>query len=237
MRKRYYELTTAIKPGFSLARTVTHVKHDNSNIENVADDFPEDINGVTSEEFADAARWRVPPHVALANLTQVNYPKLTHRQRVVEFIKTYGVLGTKFSLVFEPGATFNMSMTMFTFLQQALQRAWQRPTAENLHYLWISGHWNERERKHFRIPLAFTPQQRLELLPADLWTYIRLLFIRDSSEHLARICANKNCKHPYFIANRKDKHLCSPACRNAANQRNFQRNKKQKRAKQRMEAK
>jgi hypothetical protein len=51
---------------------------------------------------------------------------------------------------------------------------------------------------------------------------MRLLLKRDFGEKRARICANENCRTPYFVATRGDKKFCGRRCAKAVTQRNFQ---------------
>lgn len=94
-----------------------------------------------------------------------------------------------------------MSIIAFRYMQESLRRAWRKPTPENLKSLWLPR--GAEELNIFYIP-AILVHDRLELRPADAWSYIKLLFMRDSGDKLTRICANKNCKLLYFIAKRKN---------------------------------
>lgn len=209
MRKRYYELTAPVKPGFSHAGSTGGYPSDSADI----------IRGGVGGELVDSAEWKFPPHIALANL---GYPGLATRKDIIQFIRTYGAIVADIAQRPEPSDTFEMSITEFRYLQEQLRRTWKNPTTENLKYLWLPR--GADELTVFYIPVLWT--RRIELRPSDVWTYIRLILARDIGEGLARYCANENCKHPYFVANRKDRKCCSAACRNARNQRNFQRNRR-----------
>jgi hypothetical protein len=234
MRKCYYEIAPPIRPGFASASRIWREKP----VGNVAAEFTKALasgdilGGVLGEQFVDPASWDSPPHAALANL---NYPALATEQQIAKFMKTYGVMrfmktqgaAAEFVQMEEGTELFLTSITAFRFAQEQLRRTWRRPTSENLKSLWLPEAL--REFSAINIPLVWVQRQRsLGLRLADVWTYIRLLLARDADDGLTRFCANENCRHPFFVADRKDQQLCSKKCRDARNQRKFQEERRRK---------
>jgi hypothetical protein len=71
-----------------------------------------------------------------------------------------------------------------------------------------------------RAPLRVQPAG-LEITVEDLWTLIRLLFLRDWLDGRAKVCDSPDCPAPYFLASRKGQKFCSQRCAVLVNVRRF----------------
>jgi hypothetical protein len=217
VRKSYYELALPSRAGFPAVERVSRLKGGDI------------LSGVVGEGVVDPVSWEAPPHAAFANL---GYPARAEERHVASFMKTYGVLrfgqaGGLSGPIHMPmqGKVFLTSIAALRFAQDQLRSAWRRPSGEHLRSLWLP----ENLQELGTLDLSFTllqRRQRVELCLADVWTFIRLILVRDVRDGLARFCANENCEHPFFVANRRDQKFCGRDCRNAQNQRNFQRRRK-----------
>jgi hypothetical protein len=52
---------------------------------------------------------------------------------------------------------------------------------------------------------------KVEVVAPDLWTYMILRLLMEKPSTL-RVCQNKTCANPYFIATRKDQKFCDSRC-------------------------
>jgi hypothetical protein len=61
--------------------------------------------------------------------------------------------------------------------------------------------------------LVFTHKKgiKVEVVAPDLWTYMILRLLMEKPSTL-RVCQNKTCANPYFIATRKDQKFCDSRC-------------------------
>lgn len=62
--------------------------------------------------------------------------------------------------------------------------------------------------------LAYTSDKKgikVEVVAPDLWTYLILRLLMEKPSTL-RVCKNKTCANPYFIAARKDQKFCDSRC-------------------------
>ncbi len=220
MRKKYYQLLAPVVPGF--CATTSAVARKTSYYGHTAPDYLRAVRsglgyvvGSVGGDYADPGRWEEPPHQLLANL---GWPGTAKLAQVRDFTQTVAPLEADIAQIPEKGDQFEISVGVFGWTQDKLRRAWKKPNAENLKALWFPEGLENLE--HAWLPVAWE-SRGLVLRPADLWTYIRLLFVRDLEEGRVRRCVNERCLHPHFIASRKDKKYCGTACRNLVMQRNF----------------
>ena len=87
-----------------------------------------------------------------------------------------------------------------TELQQRLRDAW-RDDESALRYI------NYSIAGHMKTVWEFR-KGHIEVAVDDLWSTICILFLRDHAAHKTAICANPDCKSPYFIRKRKTQKYC-----------------------------
>ena len=209
--KSYYALTARI-PYYGTVHTKVWVEKDASGAEHVY---------VSPEtQPANVANWKEPPHVALANLRVDEETGLLDRRAVERFTRTYGVLPefgpdeplANVLLAAWPEAR-PIDLVNLRGLQELLRRAWRREPDEHDRIL--------MEPLPPPTQLAAT-QNGIEIRAGDLWTLIRVLFLRDSAEGRARVCANPDCNTlRYFLQARKGQVFCSHPCAVLINVRRF----------------
>jgi hypothetical protein len=61
----------------------------------------------------------------------------------------------------------------------------------------------------------------VDIAVVDLWSLVRLLFLRDHAVGRTGVCANKDCLSPYFLQTRKGQKFCSHKCAVLMNVRRF----------------
>lgn len=197
--KSYYATTTRIRYYSTIPDRVWIAK-DPDNVER--------LYASPETQPADPARWREPPHVTLANLLPAKESGLLDLKAVEKFTRTYGVLGeypTHGQRVIDP--------VKIQGLQGLLQQAW-RGELEELDEIEMYNIAPETE--------ISTTRDGIELRVRDLWTLIRILFLRDYGAGRARVCAITDCpRTPYFLQSRKGQMFCSHPCAVLANVRRF----------------
>lgn len=214
MNQTYYVLTAPVRPGFALPSSALLKKNK--------------IVGTTGAGLVNPNRWIVPrakenlvrrdsllPHVFLAN---ADYPGEASPRTVLTFVNRYGPIASDLENIPEEGESFETLPLIVGYHQNALRRAWHKPTAENLKALWFG--LGGEELTVFFLPVTYTAGG-LELRPAECWTYLRLLFLRDLENKRARLCANPTCPAPFFVAKRNNQKFCGWDCTNLVQQRNF----------------
>src|SRR5262249_52907581 len=122
------------------------------------------------------------------------------------FIRRFGPLAER-----KIGDRVWIDVPHFLALQRELQDAW-RGDREALEEM-TTGLAAELE-------LEADPKG-LELRVRDLWTLIRLLFLRDHTRGKAKVCANPDCSTPCFIQVRRGQKYCSHSCAVLINVRRF----------------
>lgn len=157
---------------------------------------------------ADPAKWKEPPHFALANLLSDRETGLLDLKAAEKFTRTYGVLAEY------PGGKQRMiDHVKIQGLQELIQRAWRGEPGE-LDEIAMDNIAPETEFSATR--------EGIEIRVSDLWTLIRILFLRDYAAGRARICAISNCpRTPYFLHARKGQRFCSHPCAVLENVRRF----------------
>ncbi len=199
MRKRHYEMTNEVRPGWTLPGGPIVVEKDA-------------LLGLSGPDRPVPARWKQPPHVAFANM---NFDI----DSVKSFTRTYGppILDMA-QLPEEPGEQFEVNMFSVGQMQDRLRRAWRARDAKAL--------WFPRGGEELAIYyVAMTwSAPGMVIAPADVWTYMRLLLTRDIEAKLARMCASPKCPEPFFVAGRTNQDFCrNPKyqCGNAEMQRRW----------------
>lgn len=165
---------------------------------------PGKIVGTVGGELVDPRAWKDPPHMALANLDLAN-PKTIRM-----FTRLYGPLTDDV----EAGDRFEVDIKEVGYIKERVCAAWRARDAKRL---WFPD--GLENLTTYSLPITWGARG-IELAPADVWTYLRLLLTRDIEQRRAHICPNPTCEAPYFIA-RRNKKLCSDGCRNVVGQRNF----------------
>jgi len=108
--------------------------------------------------------------------------------------------------------------------QEILRRAWHRDnTALQQMGIGLSGARNaEPTYGAIRIHPLVTPTG-IDLYAGDMWSFIRVAFMRDFFLGRTRICANNayECPSPYFLETRKGQTFCCHKCAVQMNVRRF----------------
>jgi hypothetical protein len=143
-------------------------------------------------------RWKEPPHVELANLRDDS-------ESALRFTRIYGALSSDYKG--EQGITIPV-IQVLTF-RDCLRGAW-------------SGEYESLSLilDEAKIVTRMSPAG-MDLVPADLWTLIRVIFARDFWDKRAKKCENPDCPAPYFLAVRKGQKFCSQKCAVLINVRHF----------------
>jgi hypothetical protein len=213
MRRTYYTLSVEIRPGWTLPneRSLKYTK--------------DVITGELSSKLADPTGWLIePPHILFANLGySTSRPDgWASAAEACAFIKKYGVVdtGNDSGEALEVGERFVVSALPFGYMQHAFRHAWRKGDAKAVWFPQGFENFN-----NYILPLT-RAVEGFELRPSDCLTYMRFLLARDLTERRARICTNKTCPAPYFVATRGNAKFCSRDCANVVAQRNFRMRKK-----------
>jgi hypothetical protein len=169
--------------------------------------------------------WKQPPHEHLAALNigkqeAENLHEQEAEKAVLHFVRRFGPLAAR-----ERGGTIwidrhgfhaedapmLIDVPAFLAAQKLLQEAW-RGNVEALDEI-AAGLTDELE-------LEAHPQG-LELRVRDLWTLVRLLFLRDHASGKTKVCANPDCPTPSFLQARKGQKYCTHSCAVLVNVRRF----------------
>jgi hypothetical protein len=218
VRKRYYEISAEIRPGWTLPRTARVVGID--------------VDGELGSAVPDPNAWdATPPHVIFANLgyakkqpvsratTTYRLDGLASAAEASDFIKRYGVVGdASEERHLEPGDGFRVSILLFSSLQENFRHRWKSGFPRGAGYA-----------DDYVLELTRGASRLFELRPADLITCMRFLLARDLEQKLARFCENPSCAAPYFVAERSDQKYCTRKCANLVMQHRWR--KKQRRKK------
>jgi hypothetical protein len=199
--RNYYQLTAPIAPGWQRV-TSTAIR-------------PGKIVGTVGADLVNPRAWKDAPHVFLANTN------MSDLKTVAMFTTLYGPLDDDV----EPGDSFEVPLERVAFYKDQLLRAWRERDASQL---WILRGLELSARYDLEL---MWHGRGIELRPADIWTYTRLLLTRDLSTKRARICPNLTCPAPHFVARRNNQKFCSLACRGLVGQRNFRKRWPKRRAK------
>jgi len=190
------------------------------------------------QKAADQTKWNVPAHQALANLTAFNFHE---RGRFIskalrEFVMHYGPLSavslsssvdatpsheppptavegsiTFYPLVAAPKVAPRLIIedpTEVSLKQCALRQAWREKGI-------MVGLLHEAGEPFFpaSVNAAFVMKpQGMETVVRNLWSFIRLCFLRDYYRGLTAICKRPRCPTPYFLQYGRRRMYCSHKC-------------------------
>jgi hypothetical protein len=195
---------------------------------------PGDLKGTLSPERTDSSRWKEPPHIVLANLTNPNLGAIQM------FIRKYGPLaGRSTTLRAVNGAPqFYENVAKFKSFQKLLQEAWTAKDdaiKEIGNRIEINQERYDEKSKQWvggrsKIWLSASGQS-IEAHLSELVPFICLLFLRDYAAGNTGVCANPDCLAPYFLRDRQGQQFCTHKCAVLINVRRFraaQRNKAKK---------
>jgi hypothetical protein len=162
------------------------------------------ISGTLGSGLVNVKAWKMPPHVALANLN-------LNPQAIASFVRKYGVLeGTIKTVVESAHGASPLSFTVNTnFVREAqsiLRLAWRGDRSALLQV--------EDVLKQINLQVAPSLVRREEIVlkTSDLWKYLCFAFSIDYIDGKTKTCTNPDCEHPYFVQKRKDQQFCSHRC-------------------------
>jgi hypothetical protein len=180
------------------------------------------VYATTGQSVDGAPRWKAP-HEYLANLNLANW----EADRVVRFTLRFGPLAPRHDPSealpgpeIKAGVPIWIDTAQFVALQALLREAWGGD-GEALR--------NIAEGLTADLDLEARPDG-LELVARDLWTLVRLLFLRDRASGKAKLCANADCETPYFLLARRGQKFCSHRCAVLINVRRFRKREAERRA-------
>jgi hypothetical protein len=199
MNSNYYTLNIKVRPGWTLPDPGSLRLRKNV------------LSGYAGYTVASTTRWKELPHVVFAN---VDSPGAATAAKILQFAKTYGVLED-----LETGDPFEMFFDTFGYAQDKFRYAWRERDAKTL---WFP--FGAEQLYNYEVPFVWSTAR--VLCPADVLTYMKFLLTRDLAGRRARICANKTCATPYFIAKRNNQIFCAHSCANLVTQRNFRKRRK-----------
>jgi hypothetical protein len=153
---------------------------------------------VASDQPVDLSRRKEPVHEALANLA-VDIDSL------YLFTKSWGFLDADLG---EKNRFFTRPRHVAPF-QERLQRAWrgERDALEEI-------------AKDVKARVDVNTLS-VDIAVIDLWSLVRLLFLRDHSAGSTKVCANPDCSSPYFVQQRRGQKFCTHKCAVLMNVRRF----------------
>ncbi len=135
------------------------------------------------------ARWKEPPHVALANMRD-------NPEAALRFTRLYGALHPDYTG--EQDIDIQISL-VFKF-RDSLRHAWDG------NYVALSVVVDD-----VKAEIRLNPT-RMEIVPENLWALIRVIFARDFWDRRTGKCENPECPAPYFLLARKGQKFCSQKC-------------------------
>lgn len=159
----------------------------------------EELLHTARKEPVDLSRRETPPHDDLANLK----PDVDSLRA---FTRRWGPL----SWDNEPatGRTFT-TLNHILPHQSVLRRAWKG----NPHAV------AEMERDvKTRLDIG---RKSIEIAVVDLWSLVRVLFLRDHKIGLTKVCGNPDCDSAFFLQQREGQKFCSHKCAVLMNVRRF----------------
>jgi hypothetical protein len=170
---------------------------------------PSDVLGSDSFPAASAtaielSRWRDPPHLFLANMSLDS----ADLGPTYQFTKRYGFLAGHVDVA---GGSFVVDVPKIAGMQDLIRKAWAGDEAAI----------EELERDLAPEVRLSVRAKEIEMGISDLWTLIRLLFLRDYGAKKISVCANPDCPAPYFLQTRKGQKFCTHPCAVLINVRRF----------------
>src|SRR5579872_4313185 len=155
-------------------------------------------------------QWKEPPHVFLANMEIDN-------RSILKFNRTYGqICGTWEKIEGRTAYIIGTAgLREAHDKQNLLRRAWHREPAA-LKLMWVGGQMAELadpSEAYSRIQIEpFVTQKGIDLYAKDIWSFIRIAFLRDFLQNTTRICANGACPAPFFLVARRGQQFCGHKC-------------------------
>ncbi len=158
--------------------------------------------------------WRTPPHEYLANM------KLSS-DAVAAFVAIYGSPFEDFYLPAHVPATVAegkelalrgkppLSLDLFRITQDAIRETWKHGPSGKTYAM--ANEQREGAPPTVSGNLAITADG-IEIVAADVWSYIKLAVAHDSAMGKLHICKNPECTSPYFKEQRAGQTFCSHAC-------------------------
>jgi hypothetical protein len=172
------------------------------------------IDGELGHVHADAAQWRRPPHIELANLPLAVVPANQHGpswtsppvdpEAARAFVKRYGALQESVGASNEQTKPlFHVNSREFTNAYNVLRKAWGggEGAGDAIEKL-------QKQAKHALEIRLGSKVDGLELLSNNLWGLITVLFLRDYAAGKIGRCANPDCPAAYFLKSRKTQKIC-----------------------------
>jgi hypothetical protein len=183
---------------------------------------PGDFLGTLGPERTDPSRWKEPPHVKFANISDAS-PKT-----VELFIRKYGPLqGQRTYMGLKDGSPqFHESVDHFKSFQEVLRSAWtedSKAIREIEHRVEAMPYYDERlglKGIRQKIWLGFR-DRTIDVYVDELERFICLLFFRDYVVGNVGVCASLDCPARYFLRSRKGQQFCSHKCAVLVNVRRF----------------
>lgn len=214
VRTAYYIVGVKISPGWKLPHPRS-IKVETGR-----------ITGWAGRQDADTSQWKEPPHVVMANLgyQSIRPSAVASDDDVRRFTERYGMdLRLRDLPVSENTAP--LVLDEFRNSQKELREAWERRD----HRIFTDPNGEARDQGWGWFPADLKVRgRRLELHPADVWTFMQILLARDIATGCAKVCRNPDCPAPYFIAQRNDAKYCSHSCAVAVNVRNFRQRRRKR---------
>jgi hypothetical protein len=203
----HFEITGTVSLAGLFRPHTTHIKNGH-------------IVGMYALDEISESKWKVMPHVALANLPTYNdhgepstRPDLGLRidpKSVDWFVRTYGGFRGAYS---GEEFIFDQDIAEVAKLQNALRRAWLFPpelgTGEPMMGVQEEIGWDLVDEHSFA--LSIFPGYRYDevsLTTEDLWKYISYSFLRHFSARKIGVCENPDCPALYFLKGRRDQKYC-----------------------------
>jgi hypothetical protein len=159
-----------------------------ANVRLVEGDVRGDWKREATQYYGDKGK---PLAVRFANLP-------AHPDKIVKFTEQYGPLGSPE----DRRGEFRISIANWAANQATFRADWK-----------LVQQYGARTMEIAKVILEFRPGQLVLRCP-DLWTFLYCELV--SSESRLRICARKDCPHPYFVAQNGKERYCSTACSNWA---------------------
>ena len=213
MKKSYYRFQAQIVPGWTLphrdslkVESITVRPHPRIGALEVN---KRELRGGLSSRPMDTGRLIDPPQVTLANLGIEQPGGAASEEQVLRFTAQYGSLGVKSEEIGEPETPFWLDLATFHDTQRRLREAWTKQDPD----LFTDPSGLVKGQGFDLWPINWKVKgHRLEIRPTSCYTYMQILLVRDIAAGLAKVCKNKKCPAPYFVAKRRDQRYCSAKC-------------------------
>jgi hypothetical protein len=168
--------------------------------------------------YTGSPQWKRPPHEFLAHQELEQWDA----DRVLAFTRRFGPLAPIKRRIGHhdsaPGDEVRIDVPRFDGMRQLLCEAWRGDKAaiEEI----SSGLSADLE-------VEFSAGGELRLVVRDLWSLVRLLFLRDYAAGKTKVCASSDCTCPYFLQVRRGQQFCSHKCAVLINVQRFRERERQ----------